>query len=102
MCALLDGVRVLDFSRVLAGPLATMILGDLGAEVIKVEPPGGDETRQWAPFLDGESVYFMSINRNKKSIVIDLRGRRGATSSTGWRGCVTWWWRTSGRGCRSP
>ncbi|WP_342821567.1 CaiB/BaiF CoA-transferase family protein [Desulfurococcus sp.] len=73
----LDGFRVLDLTRSLAGPFATMILGDLGAEVIKVEPPGGDETRLWAPFIDGESVYFLSINRNKKSIVIDLRTSEG-------------------------
>ncbi len=74
---MLDGIKVLDFSRVLAGPFVTMILGDLGADIIKVEPPGGDETRQWAPFVDGESAYFMSTNRNKKSIVIDLRRDEG-------------------------
>ncbi len=74
---MLQGVRVLDLSRVLAGPLATMILGDLGADVVKVEPPKGDETRQWAPFVDGESAYFMSINRNKRSIAIDLKKPEG-------------------------
>ena len=73
----LEGVKILDFSRVLAGPYATMILGELGAEVIKVEPPKGDETRSWAPFIDGESVYYMSINRNKKSIAIDLKSDEG-------------------------
>ncbi|XP_015258515.1 PREDICTED: succinate--hydroxymethylglutarate CoA-transferase [Cyprinodon variegatus] len=64
----LEGVRVLDLTRVLAGPFATMILGDLGAEVIKVERPGGgDDTRAWGPpFVASESVYFLSINRNKK------------------------------------
>jgi len=74
----LDGVRVLDLSRVLAGPYCTMILSDLGAEVIKVEPPGGDETRTWPPFYEnGESGYYMTLNRNKKGIVIDLKNSKG-------------------------
>ncbi|XP_070842737.1 succinate--hydroxymethylglutarate CoA-transferase [Chaetodon trifascialis] len=76
----LEGVRVLDLSRVLAGPFATMILGDLGAEVIKVERPGaGDDTRAWGPpFVGTESAYFLSVNRNKKSISVDLKHPRGA------------------------
>src|SRR6476469_4180214 len=68
-------LRVVDLSRVLAGPIAGMILGDLGADVIKVEKPGtGDETRGYGPPFDerGESAYFLSINRNKKSIALDL------------------------------
>jgi crotonobetainyl-CoA:carnitine CoA-transferase CaiB-like acyl-CoA transferase len=71
----LDGILIADFSRVLAGPLATMTLGDFGAEVIKIEPPGGDETRSWLPPVDdrGRSTYFLSVNRNKKSIVLDLK-----------------------------
>jgi crotonobetainyl-CoA:carnitine CoA-transferase CaiB-like acyl-CoA transferase len=72
----LDGLKVLDFSRVLAGPFATMMLGDLGAEVIKVErPDGGDETRSWGPPFDarGQATYFLSVNRNKRSLVLDLR-----------------------------
>ncbi|XP_068437451.1 succinate--hydroxymethylglutarate CoA-transferase isoform X2 [Clinocottus analis] len=75
----LEGVRVLDLSRVLAGPFATMILGDLGAEVIKVERPGaGDDTRAWGPpFIGAESAYFLSVNRNKKSICVDLKHPRG-------------------------
>lgn len=76
----LDGVKIADFSRVLAGPLATMILGDLGAEVIKVERPGiGDETRTWAPPYspDGESSYYLSVNRNKRSLAIDLKAETG-------------------------
>jgi len=74
----LDGVLVLDLSRVLAGPYCTMILGDLGADVIKVEPPGGDETRRWGPpFVNGESAYFLAVNRNKRSIVLDLKTERG-------------------------
>ena len=75
------GVRILDFSRVLAGPFATMMLGDLGAEVIKVERPGtGDETRAWGPPWDaqGEATYFQSVNRNKRGIVLDLASPGGA------------------------
>ncbi|XP_042372412.1 succinate--hydroxymethylglutarate CoA-transferase-like isoform X2 [Plectropomus leopardus] len=70
----LEGVRVLDLTRVLAGPFATMILGDLGAEVIKVERPGaGDDTRAWGPpFVGAESAYFLSVNRNKKVSVCSL------------------------------
>lgn len=73
----LKNLTILDLTKSLAGPIATMILGDLGAEVIKIEPPEGDETRLWAPLIDGESVYFMSINRSKKSIVIDLKTDEG-------------------------
>jgi crotonobetainyl-CoA:carnitine CoA-transferase CaiB-like acyl-CoA transferase len=72
----LDNLRVLDFSRVLAGPFATMLLGDLGAEVLKVERPGtGDDTRAWGPPYDehGEATYFLAVNRNKRSIALDLR-----------------------------
>ena len=74
----LNGIRVLDLTRVLAGPFATMLLGDLGADVIKVERPGdGDETRQLPPLRDGESHYFLSVNRNKRGIVIDLKEPAG-------------------------
>jgi crotonobetainyl-CoA:carnitine CoA-transferase CaiB-like acyl-CoA transferase len=75
----LHGVVVADFSRVLAGPYATMLLADLGATVIKVESPAGDDTRQWGPpwTADGESTYFQSINRNKRSIVLDLASPAG-------------------------
>jgi len=78
MHAPLQGIRILDLTRVLAGPLATMTLGDLGADVIKVERPGlGDETREWGPPFDsrGESAYYLSINRNKLSIALDLDSR---------------------------
>lgn len=70
----LKGIKVLDFSRALAGPFCTMMLADMGADVIKLEPPGkGDESRAWGPpFLNGESAYFLSINRGKRSIVVDL------------------------------
>jgi crotonobetainyl-CoA:carnitine CoA-transferase CaiB-like acyl-CoA transferase len=75
----LEGVRVLDLTRVLAGPFATQNLGDLGAEILKIEPPGkGDETRQFAPFVGGESHYFLALNRSKKSLVIDLKTPEGA------------------------
>jgi formyl-CoA transferase len=75
----LDGVRVLDLTRVLAGPYCTMFLGDLGAEVVKVEQPGaGDDTRGWGPpFAGGESAYFLCVNRNKKSITVDLKSKEG-------------------------
>ena len=69
----LAGVTILDLSRVLAGPYCTMILGDLGADVIKIEHPNGDETRRWGPpFRDGESAYYLAVNRNKRSVVADL------------------------------
>ncbi len=74
---MLKGLRVLDLSHTLAGPFATMVLADLGAEVIKVEAPHGDETRSWAPHVDGESAYFLSINRGKKSIVVNLKHPKG-------------------------
>ena len=70
----LDGILVADFSRVLAGPLAAMLLGDLGADVIKVErPDGGDDTRAWGPpWRDGVSTYYLTLNRNKRSLALDL------------------------------
>jgi crotonobetainyl-CoA:carnitine CoA-transferase CaiB-like acyl-CoA transferase len=75
----LDGVRVLDLSRILAGPYCSMMLADLGADVVKVERPGGgDPTRSWGPpFVDGESTYFLSANRGKRSICIDLQDLEG-------------------------
>lgn len=75
----LEGVRVLDLCRVVSGPYATMQLGDLGADVVKIEEPGhGDESRTYGPpFLGGESAYFLSINRNKRSCVVDLKSEAG-------------------------
>jgi crotonobetainyl-CoA:carnitine CoA-transferase CaiB-like acyl-CoA transferase len=75
----LEGIKVLDLSRVLAGPYATMVLADLGADVVKVEhPERGDDTRHWGPpFVGGESAYFLSVNRNKRSIGVDLRDPDG-------------------------
>ena len=69
----LAGVRVLDLTRVLAGPFATMLLADAGADVVKVEPPGGDDTRRWGPpWAGGESAYYLSVNRNKRGLCLDL------------------------------
>jgi len=78
----LDGIRVLDLSRVLAGPFATMLLADLGADVWKLEPPSGDETRTWGPPFWGDprerrSAYFASVNRNKRSVVVNLQTDAG-------------------------
>ena len=75
----MSGLVVLDLTRVLAGPLCTMLLGDMGADVIKIEDPGhGDDTRAWAPFVDGWSTYYLGVNRNKKSIALDLKSPDGA------------------------
>ncbi len=75
----LEGIRVLDLTRVLAGPYCSMILGDLGADVIKVEAPGGsDDTRKWGPpFQEGVSAYYACANRNKKSLTINLKAEKG-------------------------
>jgi succinate---hydroxymethylglutarate CoA-transferase len=75
----LEGLRVLDLTRILAGPLCTQTLGDMGAEVIKVEPPGaGDDTRTWGPpFAGGESAYFMGVNRNKRSLTLNMAVKSG-------------------------
>ena len=80
MAGALDGIRIADFSRILAGPYATMLLADLGAQVIKVErPPLGDDTRQWGPPFDsaGDATYYGSINRNKQSLAINLASESG-------------------------
>ena len=75
----LDGITVVDLTRVLAGPFCTMLLGDMGAEVIKIEEPAaGDESRGWAPFSDGWSSYFLGVNRSKKSVALDLKSAAGA------------------------
>ncbi len=78
MSGALDGIRVLDLSRVLAGPYCTMMLGDLGAEIIKIEQPGvGDDTRRWGPpWTGGESAYYLCANRNKKSVTLNLKDER--------------------------
>ncbi len=74
----LEGIRVIDLSRVLAGPYASLLLADMGAEVIKVEEPGrGDDTRAWPPFVGGEATYFLSVNRGKKSVTLNLKAPAG-------------------------
>ena len=74
----LDGIRVLDLSRVLAGPLATQMLADLGADVVKVEAPWGDDTRKWGPpFIDGDAAYYHACNRGKRSIRLDIKSKSG-------------------------
>jgi len=78
MTLALEGIKILDLTRVLAGPFTTMVLADLGAEVIKIEVPlSGDDSRQFPPFQGGESAYFMSINRNKKSVTLNLKTGEG-------------------------
>ena len=77
MGAALEGVRVLDLTQTLAGPYGSMILGDLGAEVIKIEPPGHRQTVEGGTTFKGESVHFLAINRNKRSIILDLKAQKG-------------------------
>lgn len=74
----LEGLKVVDMSRILSGPYCTMILADMGADVIKIEPPQGDDTRAWGPpFIESESSYFLSVNRNKRSLVLNLKKPEG-------------------------
>lgn len=76
---ILDDILIVDLSQALAGPYCTMLLGDMGAQVIKIEPPGsGDQSRGWGPpFVEGESTYFLAVNRNKKSLTLDLKSDEG-------------------------
>ena len=83
MAGFLDGALVLDFTRVLAGPFCTMTLADLGARVIKVESPEGDEARGMGPFVDGRSLYFASINRGKESVALNLKHPRAVELALG-------------------
>ena len=73
----LEGIRILDFSRVMAGPFCTALLADVGADVIKVEPPQGDDYRHIGPFVGGEGGLFLLMNRNKRSIALDLKAPEG-------------------------
>ena len=77
----LDGLRVLDYGQYVASPFATMLLADLGADVIKVEPPSGDEWRRYDPFEEGESRYFYALNRGKRSVALDLKIDEGRERS---------------------
>ena len=77
----LSGVRILDLTRVVAGPYCTMMLGDMGAEVLKIEEPAhGDDTRAWGPFKDGHSSFYLQLNRSKKSVALDLKTPQGAAT----------------------
>ncbi len=79
--AALEGIRVLDLSRVLAGPLATQMLADIGADVVKVEAPWGDDTRKWGPpFIDGDAAYYHACNRGKRSILLDIKSESGRST----------------------
>ena len=74
----LAGIKILDLTRVLAGPVCTMMLADMGAEVIKIEVPGkGDDSRAFSPFQNGESAYFINLNRNKRGITLNLKSEKG-------------------------
>src|SRR5690349_14457433 len=75
----LSGLKVVDLTRVLAGPFCAMLLGDMGADVIKVEEPSaGDDARAWAPFVGDWSAYFLGVNRNKRGLALDLKSAEGA------------------------
>jgi crotonobetainyl-CoA:carnitine CoA-transferase CaiB-like acyl-CoA transferase len=75
----LDGLRVIDLTRVVAGPFCTMMLGDMGAEVLKIEEPQhGDDSRGWGPYINGWSSFFLELNRSKKSVGLDLKTAEGA------------------------
>ena len=85
MTKALEDIRVLDLTRALAGPFCTLMLGDNGADVIKIEIPGsGDDTRKWGPpFIGDESAYFLSINRNKRSLTLNLQDPKGLRRGSG-------------------
>jgi crotonobetainyl-CoA:carnitine CoA-transferase CaiB-like acyl-CoA transferase len=100
MPPLLQNVRILDLSRMLAGPYGSMLLGDLGAEVIKIEEPAGDFTRTPAQYhMGGIGAYFLAINRNKKSIVLDLTTQKGREVFHDLVKIPTWSMTTSGLQC---
>jgi crotonobetainyl-CoA:carnitine CoA-transferase CaiB-like acyl-CoA transferase len=92
----LAGIKVLDLSRILGGPLCGQILGDHGADVLKVEPPQGDDTRAWGPpFKDGVASYYFGLNRNKRIQFLDLSAAEGQQRVRELMARPTWWWRTS-------
>ena len=96
----LSGIRVVDLTRILAGPFCSMLLADMGAEVIKVEPPGeGDPVRRQGAIVEGLSWYFAQFNRNKKSITLDLYAEEGKAILARLIGGPTSWSRTTAPGC---
>src|SRR5258705_13944048 len=79
----LQGLRVIDLTRVVAGPFCTMMLGDMGAEVLKIEEPQhGDDSRAWAPYIQGWGAFYLALNRSKKSVALDLKSKGGAEALT--------------------
>ncbi len=94
---ILGGVRVLDFTTIVSGPYCTRLLADLGAEVIKIEPPEGDFIRMQPPIRAGKSAYFAHLNCGKKSLAIDLRQPGAASWCASWRRSRTWSSRIRGR-----
>ena len=97
MAGALDGLVVLDLTTHLSGPFCGMQLGDLGADVIKIESPQGDSMRGAPPFIAGEGAPFMLWNRNKRGIRLDLKDAHDSCCSGIWSTGPTWCWRTSGR-----
>src|SRR5215510_5209305 len=95
MAGALDGLVVLDLTTHLSGPFCGMQLGDLGADVIKIESPQGDSMRGAPPFVEGEGAPFMLWNRNKRGIRLDLKDAATSRSSGTWSTAPTWCWRTS-------
>ncbi len=97
----LEGVKVVEFCQVLAGPYCGMLLADMGADVVKIEPPDGDMMRQWPPITEGAnggySENFAAINRNKRSVVLDLKNPSTRRRRAGWCSSPMSCWRTTGR-----
>ena len=91
----LEGIRILDLTRVLAGPFCTALMADLGAEVIKLEPPQGDDHRHIGPFVEGESALFALTNRGKQSLVVNLKSEEGQSLVRRFETVAMSWWKTS-------
>jgi crotonobetainyl-CoA:carnitine CoA-transferase CaiB-like acyl-CoA transferase len=92
----LKGIRVVEFCSVAAGPFCAMLLADMGADVIKVEhPDGGDSMRHWPPITEGFSENFASVNRNKRSVTLDLKDPADNTAHVNSPPVPMWWWRTT-------
>jgi crotonobetainyl-CoA:carnitine CoA-transferase CaiB-like acyl-CoA transferase len=91
----LAGVRVVEFCSTASGPFSTMLLSDMGAEVVKIEPPAGDGLRQWPPLNEGYSENFASLNRNKRSVVLNLKDPVDAALARSSSSSRTWWSKTT-------